>query len=469
MSHAVLFKIYFLDSFVIRQLERLKARVGGGDLYVIADETKGPVGPIPHDRVIRSNEADMIRRGFAVADPDSAMFWHSADFSLYPLIEDHPRYDHYVSVEHDAVINADLDEIVGKVAAQAIDFVGYRIDEPVSRWSWTGTVDATYDQAELRPYLNAISFYSRRAVEHLRERRLEMSQDFRDGRITQFPLSEAFIGTELAFKGYRLGHLPDFGNTTRFISWPPTAEVELDELAHCTFVHPLLDGERCAKSLIREKLSDIFAPGDTRAQTLAKIEPRERIPQIFPALMNQHRKDPVPFSMDHIEAPLFEQPDPSPNIARGKPATQSSTASASRRPSVREDAAGAVNGLVTGTYGFHTGLDDPPWWMVDLEGLYRLSAIWIFNRLDVPSNLQHLKLFTSIAGVDWTLGLDHRSSGAIGGAWGTPLMIEFDGSTAARFIRVELGSQGFLHLDQVKIFGTLAEAAIAVSAAPAPA
>ena len=124
MSHAVLFKIYFLDSFVIRQLERLKARVGSGDLYVIVDETKGPIGPIPHDRVIRSSEADMIRRGFVHADPVSAMFRHSTDYSLYPLFEDHPRYDHYVSVEYDAVINADLDGIVAKVAAQTVDFVG---------------------------------------------------------------------------------------------------------------------------------------------------------------------------------------------------------------------------------------------------------------------------------------------------------------------------------------------------------
>ena len=458
MSHAVLLKIYFVDSFVIRQLERLKERAGSGDLYVIVDETKGPVGPIPHDRVIRSSEEDMIRRGFVDADPHSAMFWHSADFSLYPLIEDYPSYDHYVSVEYDAVINADLDEIVAQVAAQKVDFVGYRIEEPVSHWGWTSTVDTIYGLSDLRPYLNPISFYSRRAVELLRERRLEMSRDFRDGKITQFPLSEAFIGTELAFKGYRLGHLPDFGDTSRFTWWPPSAEVELAELAHCTFIHPVLDGERCAESLIRDRLSEIFAPGNERAQRLAKLQPREYLPKLFPALMNQHRKDPIPFAMDQISAPLFEQPDPSPNVARGKPATQSSISFASRWPSIRGDAAGAVNGLVTGTYGFHTGFDNPPWWMVDLEDLYRLSALWIFNRLDAPTTLQHLKLFTSANGRDWALALDHRSSGAIGGAWGIPLMIEFDGSTLARFVQIALGNQSFLHLDQVKVFGEAVEA-----------
>jgi hypothetical protein len=462
VSHAVLFKIYFLDSFVVRQLERLKARIAQGDLYVIVDETKGPIDPpigqIPHNRIIRSSEDDMIRRGFVDADPHSAMFWHSADYSLYPLFEDHPPYDYYVSVEYDAVINADLDEIVARVAAQNVDFVGYRIDEPASRWGWTKSVDTLYDLADLRPYLNAISFYSQRAVRHLRERRLELSRRFRDGKITQFPMSEAFIATELAMRGYRLGHLPDFGDATRFTWWPPSAEVELPELQDCTFIHPVLDGEHCAESLIRYSLHEIFAPGSARAQRLAKLKPREYVPKIFPALMNQHRKQPILFSIDQIAAPLFEQPDPSPNIAVGKPATQSSISFASRWHSVRDDAGGAVNGLVTGTYGFHTGFDSPPWWMVDLERFYRLSSIWIFNRLDAPSNLQHLRLFVSTNGRDWTLSLDHHSNGAIGGAWGTPLMIEFDGATIARFVRVELGNPGFLHLDQVKVFGAQAEA-----------
>jgi hypothetical protein len=33
-------------------------------------------------------------------------------------------------------------------------------------------------------------------------------------------------------------------------------------------------------------------------------------------------------------------------------------------------------------------------------------------------------------------------------------MVEFDSNAAARFVRIELGNPGHLHLDQVKIFGT---------------
>ena len=457
MTYAVLFKIYFLDLFVIRQLERLKAKVGQGRLYIVADETNGSLGPIPHDRVIRTTENDMILRGFVKGDP-SAMFWHSADYSLYPLFEDYRPYDHYVTVEYDAVVNADLDALVDAVAAQNLDFVGLRIDEPVSQWGWTKSCDTIYPQADLRPYLNAIGFYSSRAVRLLRDRRLELSQQFRDGDISQYPISEALIATELELNGFKVGNLHDFGDASRLTWWPPSPEEELAQLGHCTFIHPVLDGERCAESLLRYNLGYLFAPGGLQARRLSHLKLRDYISRLFPILLNQGREKPVAFAMDQISAPLFEQPDPSPNIARGKPATQSSICSASRNPSVRDDAAGAVNGLLTGTYGFHTGHDDAPWWMVDLEEGHRLSSVWIFNRLDAPSTLQHLRLRVSRDGCDWTLVLDHRSSGQIGGVWGQPLMIDFDGDTVARFVRIELGNPGFLHLDQVKVFGTPANA-----------
>ncbi len=115
---------------------------------------------------------------------------------------------------------------------------------------------------------------------------------------------------------------------------------------------------------------------------------------------------------------------------------------------------GAVNGLVTGTYGFHTGFDNPPWWMVDLEAVHSLTKMWIFNRLDSPSTLQHIKILVSEDGREWTLRVEHKSDGNFGGAWGEPLEITFADNVLARFARIDLGGAGFLHLDQVKIFGS---------------
>lgn len=455
MTFAVLFKIYFLDLFVIRQLERLKAVAGSGDLYVIADETGGTIDPIPHDKVIRTSEADMIRRGFIKADPRLAMFWHSADYSLYVPFEDLPPYDYYVTVEYDAVITTDIGALVEAIGAQGITFAGLRATQPVSEWEWTETCNTIYDPAVLRPYLNAIAFYSHGGVARLRESRLDMSRRFRDGEITQYPMSEAFIGTELELHGYRVGNLADFGNFSRYTWWPPTVEAELDELKHCTFIHPVLEGQRAATALLRtDKLPHLFLPGWPVPRRLGRLRPGDYIPKLLPILIG--REDALTPIV--LPAPIFERSEPSPNIALGKPATQSSTCDKSRNIDLRADAGGAINGMVTGTYGFHTGHDDPPWWMIDLEARYRLKEMWIFNRLDVPSNLQHFRVFVSADGRGWVVLVDHRSDGNFGGAWGEPMTIQIGDDTIARFIRIELAGPGVLHLDQVKIFGVPVQA-----------
>jgi hypothetical protein len=455
VTYAVLFKIYFIDPFVIRQLERLKAKVGSGDLYVVVDETRGPIESIPHDRIFRMTEADLIRRGFDKVDPKLSMFWHSADYSLYPLAEDLPPYDYYVTIEYDAVVNRDLDELVAEIAAEQLDFAGLKTTQPVSQWVWTAACDQIYDRAILRPYLNAIAFYSHRGVVLLRQRRLELSQRFRDGEITQLPLSEAFIATELEQHLYRVGDLANFGDITRYTWWPPTVEVELDELTQYPFIHPVLDGEHCARSLLRpDRVQHLFIPGWTATQRLALLKPRDYLPRLLAIILSEQTDPSESFPIESLPAPIFERPEPSPNIARGKPATQSSTSAFSRNLTLRDDAAGAVNGLVTGTYGFHTGVDDPPWWMVDLEARYRLAEIWVFNRLDTATTLQHFRVFVSADGREWTLLADHSSDGNYGGAWGEPLIITLSGNTVARFFRIELADPGVLHLDQVKIFGT---------------
>ncbi len=41
--HVVLFRTHFWDAFVARPYERLKQKIGRGDLYILLDETNGPV------------------------------------------------------------------------------------------------------------------------------------------------------------------------------------------------------------------------------------------------------------------------------------------------------------------------------------------------------------------------------------------------------------------------------------------
>lgn len=397
----------------------------------------------------------MIARGFVHAHPKTSIFWHSADYSLFRLFEDRPDYEYYATVEYDAVINTEVDRLIAAIGGKAYDFVGEKIVRSVAEWHWTKTCDRLYAPTDLRPYLNAIAFYSARAIPVLRDRRLALSRQFRAGEIDQFPISEAFIATELNLVGHKIGSLSEFGDTSCFDWWPPSDELELGGLAHCTFIHPMLEGHRYVDSLLRnDQLGGLFKPGSPVVEKLRRLAPRDYVPKLLLKLANRRRAPDRLFSIDNLKAPLFEQPDPSPNIALGKPATQSSLCDYSRNQDLRQDAAGAVNGLVTGSFGFHTGKAELPWWMVDLEAEHAISAIWIFNRIDLPGGVQNLKLLVSRTGrEDWMKVCDRQGEQPFGGAYGKPLMVDLPERPVVRFIRIEIGEKRHLHLDQVKVFG----------------
>src|SRR5512138_145651 len=48
----------------------------------------------------------------------------------------------------------------------------------------------------------------------------------------------------------------------------------------------------------------------------------------------------------------------------------------------QEDAAGACDGLKNGRWGFHTALEENPWWQVDLGRALRIDRLSLFNRCD---------------------------------------------------------------------------------------
>ena len=60
---AVVFKTYAWDGFVERQARRLAEAAGGLDFFVSVDETNGPVGPIPFERVVRFTCNDLAAAG----------------------------------------------------------------------------------------------------------------------------------------------------------------------------------------------------------------------------------------------------------------------------------------------------------------------------------------------------------------------------------------------------------------------
>jgi hypothetical protein len=138
------------------------------------------------------------------------------------------------------------------------------------------------------------------------------------------------------------------------------------------------------------------------------------------------------------------------NVALNKPAQQSSTCKYSKP----NDAQGAVSGVKSGRYNFHTDHEVNPWWQVDLEQIYKLTEVRIYNRLDSCSERAcSFKLFISPNGKLWKQAYENNPSNIFGGIDGNPLIISLDESEV-RYVRIQLNAIEALHLDQVEVYAT---------------
>jgi len=121
--------------------------------------------------------------------------------------------------------------------------------------------------------------------------------------------------------------------------------------------------------------------------------------------------------------------------------------------STQEDAAGAVDGVKDGTYGFHTNRDASPWWQVDLGEPLPLERILIYNRCDgnVEDRAARLKVLLSPDGNAWTELYQHDGAKFLGQTDGKPLSVSGAGAKA-RLVRLQLPGAEYFHLDEVEVY-----------------
>ncbi|MBM4080548.1 MAG: hypothetical protein FJ278_12675, partial [Planctomycetes bacterium] len=124
----------------------------------------------------------------------------------------------------------------------------------------------------------------------------------------------------------------------------------------------------------------------------------------------------------------------------------------------QEDAAGACDGVKDGKWGFHTENDAKPWWHVDLGKSHPLSRVVVFNRADGGSAARagKLTLLLSNDGKDWREVYRHDGTVFYGATDSKPLAVALKG-VEARFVRAQLPHAGYLHLDEVEVYGTADE------------
>jgi hypothetical protein len=459
--YAVLFKTHFWDDFCERQLRRLCARVGTGSVFVVVDETRGPVAGIGHPDVVRLTDRTPEEEGY-LRHPEGNVFWYNGDYQLYHFLDRFPDYDYVVICEYDCTLDLDLDPIVEAMAARGLGFVGERNKSPPATWRWQVSARPYYaPDLEILGRLVCFAVFSRTFLRQLQEARRDHTRRVRAQQAAgqapeplPWPHIEAFIGAEIRRLAVAEAPLSDFGDVQHYDWSPPYLEAELPHLAPGGFIHPVLDGPRFIRSMLnlRRNLEDLFRDGSALATRLEACDPAEVVPLFLEHFMHSRNLAAVAKLRHYAERRAGAACRPLFNVARGKPATQSSTSPWSRSASPSEDAVGAVTGLVTGGFGFHTELEDAPWWCVDLETVYPVRDIVIHNRLGQRARAASLVVMGSTDLIYWRTLYRHAPAPAFGGADGHPLRITLADPVELRFLRLQLTERQVLHLDQVEVY-----------------
>jgi hypothetical protein len=272
-------RTYQWDGFIQRQMRRYKQASLGGDFFVSADETNARLGDFDGERVLATTNDQLLALGLPNRFEKGSLIWWNNDYPTYAFSQAYPYYDYYVFVEYDSIVRAPIANIVAEVARRGLDFVAAPIEGRLRDWFWWPYARQSYGAAELRASLNCIAIYSNRAMRVLFERRLEMG---RDPRVKSWPISEAFVATEMARAGLAAAPLSEFGDVTQYDWFPPTLESDVDALAGSVFIHPVLDMPRYVSSVLRygDSWRDYFNPSSPLRQRLGKCPPEAYAPRL---------------------------------------------------------------------------------------------------------------------------------------------------------------------------------------------
>ncbi|MHB8972515.1 MAG: HzsA-related protein [Pirellulaceae bacterium] len=116
-----------------------------------------------------------------------------------------------------------------------------------------------------------------------------------------------------------------------------------------------------------------------------------------------------------------------------------------------QDAAGACDGVKNGKWGFHTALENDPWWQIDLGETKPLDHLAIYNRCDhTAGRAAQLTVLLSADGKAFEACYRHDGTAFLGQPDGKPLQFPCAGKSA-RYVRLQVPGKNCLHLDEVEI------------------
>lgn len=131
-----------------------------------------------------------------------------------------------------------------------------------------------------------------------------------------------------------------------------------------------------------------------------------------------------------------------------------------------EDAAGAVDGIKDGKWGFHTAHEPQPWWQVDLAQSTTLDRLVVYNRGDgdFARRAAHLRVLLSDDARAFHQVYEHDGTVFRGQLDGAPLLVRLNGARA-RYVRLALPGRDYFHLDEVEVYASGSDENVALGKA----
>jgi len=120
---------------------------------------------------------------------------------------------------------------------------------------------------------------------------------------------------------------------------------------------------------------------------------------------------------------------------------------------VAEDAAGGVDGVKDGKWGFHTENEPQPWWQVDLGQATALDHLLLYNRCDGGFALRAARILVLLSddGREFRQAYQHDGTAFLGQTDNQPLTVSLQ-AAQARYVRLQLPGHSYFHLDEVEIY-----------------
>lgn len=482
----ILIRTHFVDDRVAEMARRLGAS-GEYDVMIAADETAGPIDAREFPKLSMTLNS-CVRLGLNVAFRKP--LWRCGDYVFYHALALNRGYKLFWSIEYDTVLNfadpVDFFRLLDRRAGEDYLTTFLTVAEPT--WYWSNAAlsrfGLVYSSGFTLVRLNAS------AIAKLLERRSFEAKQLVEDQLdaAKYWLNdEAFVSSAAPELGLKMADLNKYGDfyTPQTLKrdgvWNPARLPPADgkiyhpvrtgvPFLHATTSYYDLELEEfftwadaglpefgeAATRLLTARLANIpddpaavFGPDGALAQVAVHFQDSRVAATLLRALARRRLRlciEAVQFgriATKIARTPAFE------NHALGRLAWQSSVSAHSREHNLWLDAEGGNDGDTNGQ-GIDTGFQDAPWWAVDLNAVYHVQLVRLFNQELSEHRLHAFIVEASLDFVTWTVVYNHDKGDP---EILDPRLIEIavEPPTSARYVRVRLAHRGVLHLAEIEV------------------